>query len=82
METYELWLKRNYVVDRVVGETESPMLKAQVREIDTKNMEVDGGDEEGMEEVVVAEVVGMESKLVTQQDHLEFESKLSDSNYE
>ncbi len=53
-----------------------------MREIDTKNMEVDGGDEEGMEEVVVAEVVGMESKLVTQQDHLEFESKLSDSNYE
>lgn len=45
------------------------------------NMEVDGGNEGGVEDVVI-EVVGMESKLVTQQDHLKFESELSDSNYE
>jgi hypothetical protein len=44
-------------------------------------MEVDGGNEGGMEDVVT-EVVGTESKLVMQQDRLKFESELSDSNYE
>jgi hypothetical protein len=60
--------------NQVIGEIKSPMLRVEMDEKDTTNLEVNSGNEGGMEEVVVAKVVGMESKLVMQQNHLKFES--------